>query len=118
MFEAHPEIEAFRWTQYTPYFMDGDPCEFGVNTDIDLLPVDKTPMTVPKDLESSYERYKYQTEDDWYCGMNGMPESLKVAANDFSDCLRISDLMLTLFGDHAQITCYRDRVEVEEHQHD
>jgi hypothetical protein len=28
-FEAHPEIEAFRWRQYTPYFNDGDTCYFG-----------------------------------------------------------------------------------------
>jgi hypothetical protein len=24
-------VEAVRWTQYTPYFNDGDPCEFGVH---------------------------------------------------------------------------------------
>lgn len=32
LFEAYPDIETFSWTQYTPYFMDGDPCEFSVNT--------------------------------------------------------------------------------------
>lgn len=28
---AHPMISAVRWHQYTPYFNDGDPCEFGVS---------------------------------------------------------------------------------------
>lgn len=26
-----PEITGVRWQQYTPYFMDGDPCIFGVS---------------------------------------------------------------------------------------
>lgn len=33
-FAEFPEITAVIWTQYTPYFNDGDPCEFYVN-DID-----------------------------------------------------------------------------------
>lgn len=28
---AHPEVESVRWTQYTPYFNDGDPCEFSTH---------------------------------------------------------------------------------------
>ena len=26
---AFPEIDSIRWDQYTPYFNDGEPCEFG-----------------------------------------------------------------------------------------
>ena len=29
-FETHPEARAIVWTQYTPYFNDGDACEFGL----------------------------------------------------------------------------------------
>jgi hypothetical protein len=28
LFEEFPELESFSWTQYTPYFNDGDTCEF------------------------------------------------------------------------------------------
>jgi hypothetical protein len=31
VFERYPEVQAIRWTQYTPYFNDGEPCEFGVH---------------------------------------------------------------------------------------
>lgn len=31
LFEAAPEIEHVHWTQYTPYFNDGEACEFEVN---------------------------------------------------------------------------------------
>lgn len=31
-FERNPSVHGFRWTQYTPYWMDGEECEFSVNT--------------------------------------------------------------------------------------
>lgn len=31
VFEAFPFVEAFSWAQWTPYFNDGDACEFGVH---------------------------------------------------------------------------------------
>lgn len=30
LFDKYPTLEAIRWEQYTPYFNDGDPCEFSV----------------------------------------------------------------------------------------
>ena len=31
LFEKYPGVKNVRWTQYTPYFNDGDPCEFSTN---------------------------------------------------------------------------------------
>jgi hypothetical protein len=31
LFQAAPEIDFVFWTQYTPYFNDGEPCSFSVN---------------------------------------------------------------------------------------
>lgn len=31
LFRACPEVQQLHWTQYTPYFNDGDSCEFSVN---------------------------------------------------------------------------------------
>jgi len=30
-FDAYPDVAAVKWTQYAPYFNDGEPCTFGVN---------------------------------------------------------------------------------------
>lgn len=30
-FERFPEVYCVCWTQYSPYFNDGEPCRFGVN---------------------------------------------------------------------------------------
>jgi hypothetical protein len=32
IFNKYPEIKCFGWTQYTPYFNDGEPCYFRANT--------------------------------------------------------------------------------------
>jgi ArsR family metal-binding transcriptional regulator len=32
VFEEYPQVESISWTQYTPYFNDGDACEFSVNS--------------------------------------------------------------------------------------
>ena len=31
IFQEYPEINSFGWTQHTPYFNDGEPCEFSTN---------------------------------------------------------------------------------------
>lgn len=33
IFEKHPCLDSFSWTQYAPYFNDGEPCEFHVHAD-------------------------------------------------------------------------------------
>ena len=32
IFTKYPELESFGWSQYTPYFNDGDTCVFSANT--------------------------------------------------------------------------------------
>ena len=31
IFEDHPKLESFGWSQYTPYFNDGETCTFSAN---------------------------------------------------------------------------------------
>lgn len=33
LFEDHPDLVSFSWTQYTPHFNDGDPCTFSSHHD-------------------------------------------------------------------------------------
>jgi hypothetical protein len=42
-FDACPEVEAVTWTQYTPYFNDGETCEFSVHEKYFILVGDKDP---------------------------------------------------------------------------
>lgn len=40
-FERNPGVHGFRWTQYTPYWMDGEECEFSANEpELEITPQD------------------------------------------------------------------------------
>jgi hypothetical protein len=65
LFEQNPTLQSFSWTQYTPYFNDGDPCVFRCNgsyPDVTILVngeifgrSDREDSTKPKSFED-YER--------------------------------------------------------------
>ena len=97
IFDKYPKLESFGWNQYTPYFMDGDPCEFGVNTsDLNI---------------NGINRYEHENLDD----------CLKKASNEIIDLLSVldEDFFYSEWGDHVEITVHRDgHIEVEEYSHD
>lgn len=93
-FERHPEIESFTWTQYTPYWNDGDICEFGAYTDYpELLYVE--------DLKEYSE------------------EEARKAEEEISEFLGVFDEehLKVFFGDHAQVRISREGVEVSDYDH-
>jgi hypothetical protein len=41
-FERNPGVHGFRWTQYTPYWMDGEECSFSANEpELDITPQER-----------------------------------------------------------------------------
>lgn len=108
-FEANPKIDAVKWSQYTPYFMDGDPCVFGVN-EISL---------VSKELFTEEDADSYHGENtvaEWDADEQYKP--LFDAANEIRNPLP-NELLQDVFGDHAEITINRDGTfEVDECSHD
>lgn len=119
LFTEYPKLVAFSWTQYTPYFNDGDSCEFGANTD--------NPRIQYGDDEELDEYYFRNTEyiadgkeqvKDWSGRMVTRPKykSIKVehteedlakkaAHNAISEFLNLfgSDDFRAMFGDHTQV---------------
>ena len=41
IFAQNPALKSFGWIQYTPYFMDGDPCYFGAATGNDCIEINE-----------------------------------------------------------------------------
>lgn len=72
LFEAAPEIGQVHWTQYTPYFNDGEACEFGVN-DINWASVEDVEEG-EWDIWDSSELY---TTDDLKSAQNDLVEAAK-----------------------------------------
>lgn len=124
LFELFPNLQAFGWTQYTPYFNDGDPCEFSGARDVCMLFTDSE-VEESEDAENEDERleariesfkenlYDYEVWDE----KNGPNGAAIKAVNEF---VRIfdDDDYLALFGDHQQVTVTREGVETEEYSHD
>lgn len=93
-FQAHPKVARLRWTQYTPYFKDGDPCIFGIG-----------------ELEFKYS----EQDEEWLLEYSN--ETSKALAEDlkqFENLLNgLKDLLEKIFGDHVQVVCDRNQIQIE-----
>lgn len=102
IFNAYPDLAAFGWSQYTPYFNDGDACIFRVN-----------------EVQFTDDEEVVDSPNDWEYGFYGKYENKFPMLQEFADCLcSADDILLDLFGDHAFIRITRDGLEVEEYEHD
>lgn len=134
-FDKNPGITALKWTQYTPYFNDGDACVFRVN--------DVYFTNAPEDeLENITAWGEYEGEDEsvWvsqniaYVLNSGskyyMNEAAKIRAaggfdEDSCDLIdkmiqsgEMQEIMKEMFGDHVVITATRDGFDVNDYEHD
>lgn len=103
LFDAHPELEAVHWSQYTPYFNDGEPCTFGLNQVYYKLRGQDT----GGDDDNGFEYIPYGDR-----GQTGLTMALRAFANS-----RDEDIYKECFGDHVEVTATRDGIEVAEYDH-
>lgn len=132
-FKENPEVRAIRWTQYTPYFNDGDECIFGVNQptffvglekDIDYDELEELEEVVFKPGDWIYEKAKTETNDSWYLQTiekyekqrKGLGESCKSLARLLEEN---GEVMEQVFGNHVEITVVpgKDPI-VEDYDHE
>lgn len=109
LFEKYPGVKNVRWTQYTPYFNDGDPCEFSTNASW---------------ADLNYNADEDDEEDDDDDSEKVKAEAIEVpdeAEDEFQEVLGSIDdsFYKDLFGDHVEVTVLRDgTITIEEYQHD
>jgi hypothetical protein len=111
MFAQFPVLTGIRWTQYTPYFNDGSPCVFGVNG---------VEFKLTGDDASGDDEDGWQDTWGFRTGrFEKTDPALGAAIGTFDGALHaIGDGMEDVFGDHKQITCTREGISVDEHEHD
>lgn len=114
LFEKHPALESFGWTQYTPYFNDGDVCKFRVNS--------YDPTINGLDEEELYEQggTKWDHKANKEIKLHE-PTAVYLCSEPVQEFLESidEDTMEALFGDHAEVTVFRDgQTEVEQYDHD
>lgn len=147
LFERYPDMVSFSWRQYTPYFNDGEPCEFGVRTSSDSINITLRSEDSEEyyycrncDLEIEYffrdethtarcnkcawkldartrELGEQEEIDSWELPDGDPKEQWFEDVSDFLETFTEDD-MRNMFGDHARIVASRQGVEVEHYEHD
>lgn len=105
---AHPGIKAIGWTQYTPYFNDGEPCEFGVHG---------------LRASASDERDNSLYGDGWHelygKTAEGFSNESWAALHELEKALSGAEPELqAAFGDHVQVIVTAEGIDIESYEHD
>lgn len=133
-FDKVPSVTAIVWTQYTPYFNDGETCVFGVNDPYFTNANDSQLSDITRWGEYEGEEEGVWSENDYilvgdsqYCvtarserGINLTQQEIKAIA-DLSRLIQSSEMeevMEAMFGDHVRVVATRSGFDVEECDHD
>ena len=120
-FAANPDVEGVLWEQYTPYFNDGDTCEFGVREPIVILN-EATARSIRPDGEWDEDNEYFAMEHPRCFEEYDLCETPYDFKNTgFHDLWQKipEEIFKSVFGDHVQVRIMRDgTVEVEEYEHD
>ncbi|MEU8839938.1 hypothetical protein AB0D97_12525 [Streptomyces roseus] len=130
-----PTMVEFGWRQATPYFNDGEPCEFSAHgawfrTDADADVED----TYELEVDYSHPTLGTVSGGEWVDDPAGTGRRIKVGAKyegpdeaRFERCKALHaaiegghfyDVLINAFGDHAYVTVRREGIEVEYYEHD
>lgn len=108
-----PDGCELRWTQYTPYFNDGEPCVFSVNE-----PYVRADGSNDEGVELTTWGIKNYGVESWSPAIDGVT---KKALNDLRKAWEElpEDLLEKAFGDHAEVIIKRGgKYSAEEYSHD
>jgi hypothetical protein len=119
-------VVEFGWRQYTPYFNDGEPCLFGIDSLWVRTTADR-PDADPDDLHVGRYANPHPTLGwrGWEAGREwpytGVDEPRYERVRALADALTeggFNDVLLDAFGDHATVTVRRDGIVVKFYEHD
>ena len=109
LFSNYPKLESFAWTQYTPYFNDGEECVFSAHKDY---------------LEFFWDGKEYENVGNFL--LNHEEYSKEYPADAIPVFEAVLGLMSAIpgeslkeiFGDHCRVVVSRSGAEAEEYSHD
>lgn len=100
VFDKYPELESFKWQQYTCYFNDGENCYFSAHTDPYCIGINGL----------SEDEYEEQDDDEDEVDTELIrPIWRDAACEEISNILgSIDDILEDIYGDHTEVTIFRD----------
>jgi hypothetical protein len=128
-FKLYPFITSISWTQYTPYFNDGDPCVFSIQEPaLELSAAFVSANPGLNLIGSSYSKKEPEKDDDTksltldtydFTKEQGKAyPDMRAAVNAITELFEAEDILLHVFGDHAEIIVTPKEISVEEYEHD
>ena len=132
-FKAYPEVHAMRWNQYTPYFNDGDTCQFSVGVPCFYSKEDLEGGDYDGYEDNSWQKpseYEYKRPDIYGNSIEKyevLEKELGPRLNEIQEGIRHfsklfnsinDDTMLSLFGDHVQVTVTANGITIDEYDHE
>lgn len=119
-FEKHKYAQAIGWTQYTPYFNDGDECVFGIG---------EVRVRVDPEIRSIVDKYAGEEVEEWADADNlyeAFIETYSLEESELKNDMTAiqntiwgnSDVMLEAFGDHAKVIATPAEITVNFYDHD
>lgn len=138
IFDQFPTLKSFSWTQYTPYFNDGDECTFGANTDYPTVRLTSSKPSNDEGEDFIDEDDEFEDDDDYvsiynvqktvdgkyidkYSAGEEITDQKKIITYEVAQFLQEfqEDALKMMFGDHVRVTVHRDgSVEQDEYEHD
>lgn len=111
-FEEYPHVKALGWTQYTPYFNDGDACVFSVRDfyactkdGVDFAEV----SSLYDDDDNSVFRSSWSLSDS---------DKKTAAALDRMGRSASDEVFEAAFGDHVMVIATPEGFHINEYEHD
>ena len=90
-------VNRIYWYQYTPYFNDGEPCEFGV--------YDIWFQTDPEEDMDMDEEYSFSVWSEEYKDYHDHPKEEHQMYYELTETVQsLGDVLESVFGDHAHIS--------------
>lgn len=120
-FQLVPEVKSIIWTQYTPYFNDGDTCYFSVHEFSFSNFIPDSPIGYFYD---SYQDDDNCEDNSWSYSSWGMKKSSLSAekielCNSFESLINANEeFMQEILGDHVLVHVTANGVEVSDYDHD
>ena len=115
-FEEYPELTLIKWSQFTPYFNDGDTCEFNINS----FTVSNAKNSELVNTWGEYDISKGPEPEDLILIeylRNSKYELIK-EIEDFAQSELGEGIFKSVFGDHVIVTVTKDNITSEEYEHE
>jgi hypothetical protein len=119
-FEAFPETKFISWTQFAPYFNDGDECIFRVHpiTASNANPEDVRYGEYIGDEDTDESFWVYDADYGSYDVPSNEAEDAFDSLSNLIQSDELEDILRSTFGNHVRVIATREGFTTESYDHD